>query len=335
MANAIRLPLKESFTVTFPKDANAVSILLNYPRAYSWLMNCFIQLTCWGNQYLDYYDFYYRNCILLAYQRIKAELAEQMERGVTGFIKNTLAKGYYVVLPVETQYIGQYDFKAVHDMMIYGYNDAGFFDIADNFSGGKYRKAVCSAEELREAISRINDPDTWTGGFEGTIELLPYRDDDRANFELYRVIESLQDYLASRATSRWDVNLGIKWDLDEIKNRCFGMQCYDGIFQNIRIAKEQGGFAGSGHRALFLEQEHKRIMELRLAWMKERYPISDDIIAKYHTIADWSCVAMRLKLKHDVTGDEKLLNRIEEYYKLIRDKEMGVLPEVISELENY
>ena len=47
--------------------------------------------------------------------------------------------------------------------------------------------------------------------------------------------------------------------------------------------------------------------------MKERYPISDDIIAKYHTIADWSCVAMRLKLKHDVTGDEKLLNRIEEY----------------------
>ena len=284
---------------------------------------------------MDYYDFYYRNCILLAYQRIKAELAEQMERGVTGFIKNALAKGYYVVLPVETQYIGQYDFKAVHDMMIYGYNDAGFFDIADNFSGGKYRKAVCSAEELREAISRINDPDTWTGGFEGTIELLSYRDDDRANFELYRVIESLQDYLASRATSRWDVNLGIKWDLDEIKNRCFGMQCYDGIFQNIRIAKEQGGFAGSGHRALFLEQEHKRIMELRLAWMKERYPISDDIIAKYHTIADWSCVAMRLKLKHDVTGDEKLLNRIEEYYKLIRDKEMGVLPEVISELENY
>ena len=85
---------------------------------------------------MDYYDFYYRNCILLSYQRIKAELAEQMEGGVTGFIKNALAKGYYVVLPVETQYISQYDFKAVHDMMIYGYDAVGIFDIADNFLRG-------------------------------------------------------------------------------------------------------------------------------------------------------------------------------------------------------
>ena len=82
-------------------------------------------------------------------------------------------------------------------------------------------------------------------GCEGTIELLSYRDDDRANFELYRVIESLQDYLASRATSRWDVNLGIKWDSDEIKNRCFGMQCYDGIFQNIRMLGSREALQGA------------------------------------------------------------------------------------------
>lgn len=335
MSVRIELPLKESFTVAFPKDANAVSILLNEPKAFSWLMNCFIQLTCWGNQYLDYYDFYYRNCMLLTYQRVKADLAEQMEGGVISFIKKALAKGYYVILQVETKYIHQYDFESIHDMMVYGYEDIGCFYVADHFSEGKYRKAVCSEEELSGAISRISDPKTWTRGFEGTIELLSYREEDRANFELYRVIESLQDYLESRATSRWDVNRDIKWDADEVKNRCFGIRCYEGIFRNIEIAKERGGFVGSGHRALFLEQEHKKIMEMRLLWMKEKYPISDEIIAKYRTMAKWGGIAMSLKLKYDRTGNGRLLDKIEEYYKMIQEEETGVLPRLISELECY
>lgn len=37
------------------KQYQLKSILLNEPKACSWLMNCFIQLTCRENQYLDYY----------------------------------------------------------------------------------------------------------------------------------------------------------------------------------------------------------------------------------------------------------------------------------------
>lgn len=249
--------------------------------------------------------------------------------------RRALAAGYYVIVPVETRYIREYDFDSVHDMMIYGFGEDGCFYIADHFSGGKYRKAVCSAEELKAAISGIRNPETWTRGFEGTIDLLSCREKERAKFELYRVIESLQDYLESRATSRWDVNRDVIWDSDEVKNRCFGMECYEGVFQNIRIAKEQGRFPESGHRALFLEQEHKKIMEMRLLWMKEKYPISDEFIEKYRMMAKWGGIAMTLKLKYDRTGDGKLPDRIEEYYKLIQEEEIGLLPRLIGELGCY
>ena len=333
MNKSLKLPLQNPFTVTFPKDANAVSILLNHQKAYSWLMNCFIQLTCWGKQYLDYYDFHYRNCPLLLCQRIKAEMVGQMDGGLITFIRMALEKGYYIVLPVETEYISQYDVKLVHDMMVYGYEDETLFHIADNFSDGKYRTAFCSTEELKRAISRIGDPATWGLGFEGTIELLSYGDEDRIGFELCRVLESFQDYLESKATSRWYVNPDVKWDADENRNRCFGMQCYEGIHKNIRIAKEQGYFDESGHRALFLEQEHKKIMEMRLQWMKDKYPISDEVVMEYHKIADMGRIAMNLKLKYDITKKEGLLDKIEEYYQRIQEMERYILPRIIHELE--
>ena len=335
MGRNVKLPLQEPFSVTFPMDANAVSILLNEPKTYSWLMNCFIQLTCRENQFLDYYDFYYRNCPLLSFQRIKAELAEQTEGGLIGFISAALENGYYVILSVETKYISRYDFDFFHDMMIYGHEDERLFYIADNFSQGKYSRSVCGVEELIRATNRIKEPQTWRRGFEGTLELLSYREEERAEFELYRVIESLKDYLESRATSRWNVNWDMMWDTYENENRCFGMQCYEGIYHNIQIAREEKSFAESGHRALFLEQEHKKIMELRLQFIRERYPISEDIISEYHRLSEICGSAMCLKLKYDITKKEELLDRIEGYFRMVQEKEMSVLSRLVSELGSW
>ena len=334
MDRVVNLPLQEPFTITFPKDANAVAILLNEPKAYSWLMNCFIQLTCWGNQYLDYFDFHYRNCPLLLCQRIKVELVEQAEGGLTGFIVRALEKGYYVLASVETRYIRQYDFVSFHDMMIYGHENAETFFIADNFSQGKYRKSTCSAEELIRATERIREPEAWRRGFEGTIELLSYREEERAEFELYRVIESLKDYMESRATSRWNVHFDVMWDAMENNNRCFGMQCYEGIYHNIQIAKEEKCFAESGHRAIFLEQEHKKIMELRLRYIRDKHPISEEIISEYHRLSEICRSAMCLKLKYDITKNEDLLDRIEGYFRIVQENEMNVLPRLVGELES-
>lgn len=328
----MKLPLKKSFTETFSLSANAVSILLNYPDAYPWLMNCFIQLTCWKDKYIDYYDFNYRECPILSCQRIKKEFIDAMEGGLIDFVKKALQKNYYVVLPVETKYIKEYDFEGIHEMMIYGYADSKTLYVADNFKQGKYRTSVCNVEELIHATSQIEDPQNWKNGFDGMIEMLSYREQGRARFELPRVIESIRDYLNSSATKEWYV-LRAMWDADEVRNRCFGMQCYNAIFQHIQIAKEQGDFEDSGHRALFLEWEHKKIMKLRLLWMKKFYTISEDIISGYQELEEKSKMALYLKLKYDITRKKDLLDKIKSLYQVIREREEIILNYLLNILE--
>lgn len=76
-------------------------------------------------------------------------------------------------------------------------------------------------------------------------------------------------------------------------------------------------------------------MGMRLEWMKKKYPVSDELIEKYRTMAKWGGIVMSLKLKYDRTGDGRLLNKMEEYYKMIQEEERGVLTKLIGELENY
>lgn len=334
MNSKLVLPLKKSFTTTFAPHADAVGMLLNYPSGYPWLMNNFIQLTCWGNQYLDFYDFNHRDCPLLFCQKIKKEFLDCMGIGLIDFIGKALSKNYYIMLPVETKYISAYDFSDIHEMFIYGHVDMKQFYIADNFSRGKYATEICSEEELLLATNNMANFQTWKNGFNGSIELLSYQDEIRANFELYRVIESIQDYLSSSATRKWYVNYAM-WNSSENANRCFGMQCYDGVFNNIHIAKIGGYFADSGHRALFLEWEHKKIMGLRLEWIKKTYYISDEIILECNKLEEKSRIALNLKLKYDITKDKKILDRIEDIYKIIRENEENLLIRLLKELENY
>ncbi len=323
----IKLPFQKPFTVTFAPYANAVSILLNYPAAYPWLMNCFIQLTCWGNQYLDYYDFNYRTCPILSLQRIRKGMVVQYSE-ITRFIADALEKGYYVFLPVNTRYIHEYDFENYHELMVYGHRDAQLFYIADNFRKGKYQKGICSAEELIQATKDMENPETWRNGFDGMLELVSYRVQDRATFELYRVLESMKDYLHSEPTKRWYIGYHM-WDEAEMTNRCFGMQCYDAIHYSLRIAREIGCFEESGHRALFLESEHKQIMLRRLSWMKDKYPVDDEIIQKYMDISEKARIAMLLKLKYDVRPEQCLLDRIGELYHEIQKEEEIALKRMV------
>ena len=68
------LPLVESPITTFPCYAGPVGAILAECGEKDWLYNCFIQITSWDNQFLDFYDFTYKNCPLIEYQRIKGDL---------------------------------------------------------------------------------------------------------------------------------------------------------------------------------------------------------------------------------------------------------------------
>ncbi len=324
------LPLQTPFVTTFPKDANAVSILLNYPEAYPWLMNCFIQLTCWGNQFLDYYDFHYRNCPLLEYQRVKKGLVGETAKEQLDFIYSSLKQGYYIMLPVKTKYISEYGFDSIHDMLVYGYDENDKFYIADNFANGVYRKGSCTRIELKQAVENLSEHEYWYNGYRGTIEMLSYNPEKRAVFEPYRIKESIQDYLWSDTSKNWYVSYAM-WDSNETENRCFGMQCYNALFKHLEKAKE-GEDDTSSLRAFHLEYEHKKIMSLRLKWLNKNYGLNNSYLIQYKKIEEMASIALMLYLKFKATYNLDIIKRINEIYRHIVEKEEQILEKLLCEL---
>lgn len=122
------LPMCEPFTTTYPIEANAVSIMLSHAESFPWLMNNFIQIGCVDNTFLGYYDFNYKNCPYIDYQRIKSDLVIS-NNSLISFVIDSISKGYYIDMLVNTKHIRAYKNLSknyAHDAMIYGFDTAGF-----------------------------------------------------------------------------------------------------------------------------------------------------------------------------------------------------------------
>lgn len=101
------LPMCAPFTTTYPIEANVVSIMLSRTESFPWLMNSFIQLVCVDNTFVGYYDFNYKNCPYIDYQRIKSDLVS-VNNSLIPFILDSISKGYYIDLLVNTKCIYAY-----------------------------------------------------------------------------------------------------------------------------------------------------------------------------------------------------------------------------------
>lgn len=314
------LPLQQTFTNTFNLDADAVSILLNYDKSYPWLMNNFIQLSSWGDEYLGYYDFNYRNCPLIKYQRIMREVVDYTGMGFCDFVRAAIDRGYYVIVPVITTYISAYDYIGMHEMLVYGYEGKELFYIADHFSGGKYQKVVCSTAEFERATAQMTDRATWRNGFYGNFELLIVTKKSWAKLEPQRIKWSLEDYLESRPTSSWYVNVD-KWDGEEFKNRVYGLDCYQTLFHHISLM-EGGEFRQSGVRAFYLQWEHKKIMCERIDYLKREFAISQELCKQMKEIQDLAMKAKMLAFKFNIKRDITILKRMSELEVQMKEKEI-------------
>ncbi len=327
------LPKEAPMITTYPKEANILSILLNYEKSYPWIMNNFIQLTCYNNQYLDYYDFYYRNCPLVDYQRINKNIILDISDGIIPFLISSIKKGYYIYLAVNTKYIPAYDYDhdIPHDLFLYGYNTGKeIFYISDNFVNGKYSNSICRFTELLNAINNFRKCDYQFRGFRDCIELLSYNFEERACFEEYRVKESMEDYLLCRPTKSWYVANEI-WDKKETKMRTFGLDCYETIRNHINIAKQTGEFENGSRRAFYLMWEHKKIMLIRLKYMQENGLFSNaELIDEYAQIEKSSKICLFLMLKYTLKKDSSILEHIFTTYKGIEENEISIIHKLMK-----
>lgn len=328
------LPKTDTFITTYPKDSNALSILLQHEETFDWLLNSFIQLTSYDNTYLDYYDFYYRNCPILDIQRINKSFILGAYDNLTDFLIEAIEKDYYIYLPVNTKYISEYQSKSdwTHDLFVYGYNkNEKIFYISDNFEYGKYSNSTCTFEEFDRAIRHLPEEDYWFEGFRNCVELLSFNNEERAKLEPYRIKMSIEDYLDSKPTSSWYVNNAM-WNEEETRKRTFGITCYNTIFNHVDIAKNQGSFVQGSRQAFHLMWEHKKTMIMRIKYLYEHKLLKgDETISRYMKLKKDADIAISLFLKYKISPMDEYLNRICLLYENIKNTEEDVLHNLLKE----
>lgn len=326
------LPMAETFIKTFPKDANAISILLNHEKAYPWLMNNFIQLTSYNDQYLDFYDFNYRNCPILECQRIKLDLVKRAFGSVQDFFISAIERGNYIYLPVKREFIAAYQSQGIHDMLIYGYDKQERCYFVSDYFQGHYSKRQCDFCEMEQAIE-VGSSGYWFNGFRGCIELLSYSADDRAVFEEWRVKRSIEDYLVGVPTSFWYESYGV-WTSAELNHRTFGIDCYKTIYQHLEYLNKMEYREGVD-AAFLLMAEHKKMMYQRFCFMKENgCRINDEILEGYSKIKEQAEKMRLLRIKQgmvkEIEKKEEILKQIYIEYLEIEAKEKKLLKKYIE-----
>lgn len=327
------LPLVESPITTFPCYAGPVGAILAECGEKDWLYNCFIQITSWDNQFLDFYDFTYKNCPLIEYQRIKGDLINSFDVNIVEFIANALDKGYYVVASVETKYINEYSFDGVHDLTIFGHEDRESFYTADCFKDGYFTKIKVDGETLRRALSGINDSSLWKNHFNGTIDLYSIKKAVSFKIDLDRITESIMDYLKSAPTSRWYPQI-CNWDEAERQKRTFGIECYQTLIKHLNSFGEGVELEGS-IKAFHLMWQHKKFMTQRILYMSDNKlcGISQAIIEELKKEEKLSRKVLMLLLKNKTKPDNGIVKRVHAYIEELKKRECDNLSEIMESIK--
>jgi hypothetical protein len=336
------LPMTEPFIDTFSMHANGLSILLNYPDAYPWLMNNFIQIISWHKYLPDYYDFNLRNCPLLNYYSLdKMYLRTKWADNIAGFMMDAIDNGFYLATIVMTGYISAYLGREnqAHGIFIFGYDlDKSEFYIADNFNFGKYAYKTCSFKEMEMAYSSISseDEEKYPGPdqMKACIEMFSYRKNSDAVFQLSRMKESLTDYLHSRPTHHW-YTATVKWVSETIDSHSFGFNGkYDAILDHL-INFKHGKIKQIDVRILHVIFEHKSTMVRRLKYLTENKLVhnGEHFLNIYAELEKDTLVCRNILLKSSIT--KKILNADDLImkYKEIKASELGVLEKLINTMK--
>lgn len=328
----IILPFKSPILTTYPTLANPLSIFSNYEETYPWIMNNFIQLISWHKQFINYYDFFYKNCPLINYNTINKCLVKIGWDSLTKFIMDSIDNGFYVYLVVNTKYISAYGKyrSGPHDMMIYGYcKDKEIFYIADNFLNNIYAYQTCTFKELSASVNNLTEADETHLGYNHCIELISYRKNNTAIFDLGRVKESISDYLNSKPTEKWDT-LPVIWT-EGFEKHNFGISCYETIYLHLNFLRNNKTFDNGALQSFHLQWEHKKMMVRRIEFLNKNKLISDGTtyLNEYSKIADSALACRNLLIKYAMANKEGLLDNIIDRCKDIQLNEERILEKML------
>lgn len=340
------LPVTQPLFSGYPATGYILSVLQSYTITENWLYNNFVQLFSASDNDIDFFDICIENCPFIDYNYVDKELVFR-RFSLIDFIINMIDMGFYISFFVDTSFISVYDFKSLHDPMIYGYDlNKEELYIADHFVNGKFSFAHCSFSEMKSAVKNNNfkiDDNRFLRNykvftfFRFDDSLYKYRvhlgvdQINKFQFSIDRFRESLNDYIECRPTINWYTRIPYLSKIEEMEHY-FGLDCYDLLMKHISWTWDMKTVYRGTRQSLYVEYSHKLMMIKRIQYLGgvgvlKNYEIHEYIYRKI--LQDSWAILMSyiknvIKQSYKLEEEEKICQKLIELkkYEYIEVKRM-------------
>lgn len=334
------LPVSTPDITSYAHVAYPLSVLYTDEDSLRWVYSNYVQLFMWeydDKVEVDYYtpnvEEHYVPC-LAGSQRMTRNTVLRFSRSFEDFVRGCIDDGYYVWVFLDDYFIpGTVAYQNrtnPHAILIHGYNDASrMFNVTGYFANQHYGGTLVSYDDIEQGFNENKSTDFHYPNFIRMLKLNGYFK-GLYDFKVPWVMEQLKEFLVSTPSS-WRMKA-----FEERKNFpiVWGMNIYDRLQHQIRrhINKE----IIVDHRPSYVIWEHKKMMNKRLSYMKERgdFVFSEEVFEQYRQIEQLSLVIRNLHLKYLMSYDNRFLEQLIDRLGRLKTDESLTIEKMLSEYES-
>jgi len=297
----------------------------------NWYLSNFANLYCYkdfGKNLRLPFDFnsgskdadYYSSCTHLRVQKIRFTLLEKMKCNLIELMISMVDDNNYIDLVLNEFFVpngkGYNKYTFLHRNLIYGYDRLSeSFDIVGYDSYGNIRYGSISFDDFEKSIKDM--PYDEPVSFITPHDYLVYKFDQEILKQQLKDFINSVDSLSSLAMMR-----------NPDPNIVYGVEVYDYLMKNLHY---------NDLRPLHVIYEHKKIMLIRLRYLKENKLINEKAYHQlnqgYRDLEQLALISRNMVIKNNLHPIEKFTERIKEYIDTIKSEEIKLISLLIDSME--
>jgi len=337
------LPFKYPVITSYPKHAQLLAGLLNYPEVDAWFYSNYIQLFAGkgfeneGDFFGGWFDFYTTHHLffevpIITKQRILRSILEHSSRNILDFVYEMINQEFYVWLYVDKYFIpnstafGKHFHP--HSILIYGYKkEERLFKIAGFFNHNGFRELTVKEDDLKKAFFSRDLIDHFEKeNYLEYVFLYKFNEKGKYSLDINCIRGLLSDYYHSQNTSE---KFGMVRNPAE---GTYGLNIYKRLQEFVKIGIEDRPLDVRPFHVLY---DHKKCMNLRINYLHNLGYISkiDELSNLYLRVEQQALILRNHVLKYNCsTNNSILLNKINTMIDRISDLECNALEIFLSEI---
>lgn len=334
------LNIKDHILRTWPEDCFLISIILNKPKSYDWIMNSFVQICTYKFTEEDTsfrMNFYpsgkhhysvnlYDYCPFIDKYVINNNIIMQLFQEYTDFVVFSINNGYYISCALDQCFTKKNKhFGDFHPNYIYGYDciDNKIY-LADNFDEGKFSFLKIPFYDINKSFDFINKQSEYLHNKKSYLYRLK---DCDYKFDLLKLVNLLEDYLNSCDNTDYKSKY--------YNNRVYGIECYKLFYPYLRRILTNLDLDIDLRSFVFLI-DHKKMMHLRVKYMIENNYLCINyrsIIEDYSILKEQCEKILFLAIKYNYTKNIQLIDRIIENLKAVEVQDYYLTDKLLKNIK--